>query len=100
RPPLRNARCSRSWRYQTVVAVRPAVAVELPAVADRGEQAHVQVAVDQLGVVRVADVADELALRVDEVRLAVKVVVAEFLDAGPVDRADEVLVRHRAGRLL
>ena len=36
--------------------------------------------------------ADQLAARVGEVGLAVEVVVAERLDADPVDRADEVLV--------
>jgi hypothetical protein len=49
---------------------------------------------------RVGDVADELALGVDEVARAVEVVVAELLDADPVDRADEVLVGHGRRRLL
>src|SRR5450432_295368 len=47
----------------------------------------------------VTDVADELALGVDEVRGAVEVVVAEVLDANSVDGADEVFVRDRGGRL-
>ena len=82
-------------RRQVAVGVGPAVAVEGPAVADLGEQVEVEVADDQLGIVVVADVADELALRVDEVRRAVEVVVAERLDADAVDGADEVLVGHR-----
>ena len=54
----------------------------------------------QLLVVRVADVTDELATRVDEVGLAVEVVVAERLDADSVDRAHEVAVGQRVGDLL
>ena len=62
---------------------------------------EVQVADDQLRLVRVAGLADELALRVDEVRRAVEVVRRRVvLDADPVDRADEVLVGDRGGRLL
>src|SRR5215207_3997583 len=45
-------------------------------------------------------IPDDLALGVGEVGRAVEVVVAEVLDAHPVDGADEVLVRHRGRRLL
>ena len=82
------------------VAVGPAVAVERPEVADLGQQAHVQVADDDLVLVVGGGVADELAARVGEVGLAVEVVVAQRLDADPVDRADEVLVGHRGRGLL
>ena len=86
---------------QLVVGVGAAVAVERPAVADQLDLVHVEVADDQLGLVGVADVADELALRVDEVALAVEVVVADLgLDADPVDRPDVVHVGDRRGRLL
>ena len=45
--------------------------------------------------------ADELAARVDEVALAVEVVVADLgLDADPVDRPDEVAVRDGVADLL
>ena len=59
------------------VRVRSTVAEELPGVADLHDPVEVEVAHDQLLVVGVADVADELAARVDEVALAVEVVVAE-----------------------
>ena len=52
----------------------------------------------QLLVVGDADVADELAARVDEVALAVEVVVADVgLDADPVDRPDVVAVGDARG---
>ena len=85
---------------RAAVGVRPAVAVERPQVADLGQQAHVQVADDHLVLGVGGGVADQLAARVDEVGLAVEVVVAQRLHADPVDRADEVLVRHRRRRLL
>src|SRR6185437_5188359 len=99
-PPARLKTRARSWLYQRLVGVRPAVPVELPQVPDLGQLVHVEVAHDdRVGVVG-GDVADELAARVDEVRLAVEVVVAERLDADPVDRADVVLVGHRGRGLL
>ena len=52
------------------------------------------------GLYGVADVADELPSRVDEVALPVEVVLAERLDADAVDRADVVHVRDRRRRLL
>src|SRR5688572_11895192 len=52
----------RSRLGEAVVGVRTAVAVELPPVADLLQQVEVEVADDQLRVVRVADLADELAL--------------------------------------
>jgi hypothetical protein len=113
RPPLRVADLadepadevgSASWRITRPRRARssraPSVAVELPVSADLGRSGRGQVADDQLLVVGVADVADELAARVDEVALAVEVVVAELLDADPVDRADEVAVGDRVRRLL
>src|SRR5258707_448119 len=52
-------------------------------------------------VTRRPHVADELAARVDEVALAVEVVVADVgLDADPVDRPDVVAVGDRVARLL
>src|SRR4029453_15571459 len=62
-----------------VVRVGPAVAVERPPVADLADLVQVELADDQLGLVRVADLADELSLGVDEVALPVKVVLAEGL---------------------
>ena len=46
------------------VRVRPAVAVELPRLADLLDQVEVHVADEQLLVVGVAQVADELAARI------------------------------------
>ena len=86
---------------QVAVGVGAAVAVERPAVADELDLVHVEVAHDQLRLVGVADVADELALGIDEVALAVEVVVADVgLDADPVDRADVVHVGDGGRRLL
>src|SRR5690349_19534561 len=89
-----------SWLYQRLVLVRAAVAVELPLVPDLGQLVHVEVADHYLVGVVGGRVAHQLAARVDEVGLAVEVVVAQVLDADPVDRADEVLVGHRGGGLL
>ena len=61
---------------QVGVGVGPPVAVELPGVADLHDLVHVEVADDELLLMGVADVADELAARVDEVALAVEVVLA------------------------
>src|SRR5213592_4986277 len=77
-----------------------AAAVELPQVPDLGQLVHVQVAHQHLVLVVRGGVAHQLPARIGEVRLAVEVVVAERLDADPVDRADEVLVGHRGGGLL
>src|SRR3954462_7277002 len=85
---------------ELVVGVGAAVAVERPTVADHLDLVHVEGAHDQLRLERVADLADELALGIDEVALAVEVVVAELLDADPVDRPDVVHVGHRRRRLL
>ena len=46
----------------------------------------------------IAHVPDELPARVAEVRLAVEVVVAQRLDADPVDGAYEVAVGDRVAR--
>src|SRR5262245_57337076 len=83
------------------VRVGSAVAVELPRLADFLNQIQVHLADEQLFLVCVANVADELAARVDEVRLPVEVVIAEvLLDAHSVDRPDVVAVRNRVRDLL
>src|SRR3954447_1552715 len=85
-----------SGRDEVVVRVGSAVAVELPDLADLRDDVEIEVADDQLFLERAADTADELAAGVDEVALAVEVVVAELLlDPDPVDRADVVAVRDR-----
>src|SRR5208282_1424112 len=96
----RRAPLARSRLHPRPVSVGPAVPVELPQVPDLGQLFHVQIAHQHLVLVVGGGVADELPARVDEVGLAVEVVVAERLDADPVDRADEVLVGHRRGGLL
>src|SRR5919198_274057 len=90
----------RSASDDRVVGIRPAVPVERPAVAHRADLVQVQVAHDQLRLVRVAHLAHELSLGVDEVALPVEVVVAQWLDADTVDCADVVHVRRRGRRLL
>src|SRR5687767_3318084 len=69
-PPSRK-----SGLGQGAVGVGTAVAVEGPPVADLGEQSQVEIADHQLGLVGVGRLADELALRVDEVGGAVEVVL-------------------------
>ena len=103
---LISLRSREAWRPirlrsdEVVVRVRPAIAVELPRLADLGDLVEVHVADDQLLVVGRAEIADELAARVDEVALAVEVVVADLLlDPDPVDRPDEIAVRHRVRHL-
>src|SRR5512144_2935814 len=95
-----SPRGRRSASDDRLVRVRPAVAVERPPVADLADLAQVELADDQLRLVRVAHVADELALRVDEVALPVEVVVVEGLDPHAVDRPHVVHVRDRGGGLL
>src|SRR5258706_7232171 len=85
---------------QFVVPVGPGVAIARPPIADHLDLVEVEVANDQLWLEGITDVADEVALRLDEVALAVEVVVAERLDADAVDRADVVHVGDRRGWLL
>src|SRR5262245_5611353 len=81
---------------EVVVRVGPAVAVELPCLADLLDLVEVHVPDEQLLVMGRAKGADELATRITEVALAVEVVVAEvLLDPDPVDRPHEVAVGHR-----
>jgi len=64
--------------HEVGVHVRPAVAVELPRLADFLDHVHVEVADDQLFVMGVAHGADELAARFDESKLALEFDVAKF----------------------
>src|SRR3954447_7384118 len=85
---------------QLVVGVGPAVPVESPPVTHQLDLVEVEIAYDELRLVGVADIADELTLRVDEVALPIEVVVAERLDPDTVDRADVVHVGDGGGGLL
>src|SRR5688572_19227113 len=86
---------------EIAVGVRPAVSIELPGVADLLDPLEIEVAHDQLLVVRRGDVTDELAARIDEVALPVEIVVAEvLLDPDPVDRSNVIAVRDGVGDLL
>src|SRR3982750_390290 len=87
--------------YEVGVGVRAPVTEELPRLADLLDLVQVHVADEQLLVVRAAKVADELPARIDEVALAVEVVVADvLLDTDAVDRADEIAVRDGVAYLL
>src|SRR5215469_2691360 len=100
-PPRIRVRMAASLRLaQRTVGVRAPVAVELPQVPDLCQQPHVQVADDDLLGGVGGGPADDLPARVGEIGLPVEVVVAERLDADPVDRADEVLVGDRRAGLL
>ena len=83
---------------EVLVCVGSPVAEELPGVADFHDPVEIEVANDQLLVVGRPDLADELAARVDEVALAVEVVVTEGFDADPVDGPDVVAVGERVAR--
>src|SRR5689334_11508827 len=86
---------------EVLVRVGPSIPVELPGLANLGDQVEVHVPDDQLLVVGRAQLADELAAGRDEVALAVEVVVAQVLfDPDPVDRPHEVAVRDRVADLL
>src|SRR5215475_1240696 len=100
-PPRMSMRMTAPLRLrQRTVAVRAPVPVELPQLPHLVEHPHVQVADhDLLGGVG-GGPAHDLPARVGEVGLPVEVVVAERLDAYPVDRADEVLVGDRGAGLL
>src|ERR1035437_5136485 len=88
-------RSSTSGRGQTPVAVRSAVAVERPRVADLLQDVHVEVTNNDVVVGVRRRVTDLLTSRVDEVRRPVEIVVAELSDAHPVEGADEVLIGDR-----
>ena len=99
--PDAGGRSARSGPDEVLVRVGSPVAVELPGLADLGDQVQIHVPDDELLVVGRAELADELAAWRDEVALAVEVVVAVVLfDADPVDRPDEVAVRDRVADLL
>src|SRR5688572_25052573 len=66
-----------SPRHDVVVRIGATVSVERPPVAHLADLRQVEVAHEELGLVRVAHLADELTLRVHEVTLPVEVVVAE-----------------------
>ena len=101
RRPSRTDGSASYGRVRSCVRVRPPVTIELPRVSDLGDLVEVEVADDQLLVVGGAELADELAARVDEIALAVEVVVADVgLDADPVDRPDVVAVGDRVADLL
>src|SRR5687768_11191373 len=85
---------------EIVVGVRASVAEELPRLAHLLDLVEIEVADDELLLVRVADVADELAARIDEVGLPIEVVIAQRLDPDPVDGAHEVPVGQRMADLL
>src|SRR4051794_24340891 len=92
-PPL--IRMVTSRLRQRAVALGSAVPVEGPARADLVDQAQVEVPDDQLCLLVRRRAVDELAPGVGEVGGAVEVVVAEVLDADPVEGADEVHVGRR-----
>ena len=85
---------------ECAVGLRPAVAEELPGVADGADHLEVHVVHDQLVLVAAGDLLD-LAARVDEIALAVELadVPRRFL-ADAVDGADIDAVGDGGGRLL
>src|SRR6266487_1695842 len=102
-PPLMSiciAVASGSRLDKRPVLVGAPVAIEGPQVPNLCQLAHVQVADHDLLLRIRGRLADKLAARIREVRLAIEVVVAERFHADPVDRADVVLVGHRSRGLL
>src|SRR5688572_3774216 len=85
---------------QRAVGLRPAVAEELPGVADLADHVEIHVVDDELVLVAAGDLLD-LAARVDEIALAVEFtdVPGRFL-ADAVDGADIDAVGDGGGRLL
>ena len=72
----------------------------MPGIAHFLNHIQVQVAHDQFFVVSAAQVADELALGIAEITLAVKVVIAVFFDADAIAGADIVGVEDGVRGLL
>jgi len=84
-----------------VVCVWTTIAVERPTIAHHANLVHVQVANNQFGLEWVANVANELALWVNEVALAVEVVRAIVLfNANAIACAAVIPVGNRSSRLL
>src|SRR5439155_16301213 len=77
---------------EVAVCVGSPIAEKLPGLADLVDLVEVQVADEQLLLVRVADLAHKLAPWVAEIGLPVEIVVAEGLDPDPVDGAHVVAV--------
>src|SRR2546421_2536167 len=89
-----------SFIGQGAIAFGAAVAEELPDVAHLANLVEVQVSDHQLVVVA-RRLRDNLAARVAEVALAVKLAnVPRLFMTDAVDRADEITVRHGMRRLL
>ena len=87
-------RCNCSVRFGS------AIAEELPDVADVADHVEVHVGDDDVILITLFRLCDELPARVDEVALAVELADApRFFPTRPIDRADEVLVGNRVGRL-
>src|SRR5690606_27705561 len=77
---------------EVAVAVRTAVAVELPDVADFADLVEVEIGDDQLVLVA-GTLRDNLSARVGEIALSIELAdVPRRLGADAVDRADEVAV--------
>src|SRR5262245_30731657 len=84
---------------QRAIGVGAAIAEELPGPADLLDQIEIERRDQQLVLV-LAGARDDLAARIAEVRVAVELAdVPRRLAADPVDRADEVAIGHRVGRL-
>src|SRR4029077_17097756 len=85
---------------EDAVRVGAAIAVELPRAAPFLDPVEAELADDQLVLV-LAPARQDLAARIDEVRVAVELTdVPRRLGADAVDRADEVAIRHRVRGLL
>src|SRR5436853_7479825 len=89
-----------SESYDPVVRLRPAIAVELPRVANLADLVHVEVRGHERVLIARGD-GEHLAARIAEVALAVKLadVPGRFV-ADAVDGADEVAVGDGVRRLL
>ena len=86
--------------HQRTVLIGTAIEIEMPGVPNFLNDIEVEVAHDQLLIVGAAQFSDELPLRIAEVALAVKVVIAMFLDADAIDGADIISIEDGVRSLL
>src|SRR6056297_477958 len=86
---------------QRTIRFRPPITKELPCVANFANHVQVHVGDHDVGLRSLFACGDELPARITEITLPIELAdVPRLLVAGPIDRADKVLIGNRMSRLL